>query len=737
MKHTDMARQRTGNIIMVEVRAQKPFAALLAILLGCGSLIVPASAQQSDPIASLLIGKLPVPIKRPAYQSHEIPFAVDGTVIDRTTSASIKATEAVLQPSAEIVALDGGVKIAAASGSFRSGADALSKKDPVTALAIAKGLPKNSLDARLLKWMVALSGQGGIPSGEIAAIAAELSDWPGHKAMRINAERALVSENASPKAIIAAFDGNRPESFDGAVMLAKAYLEVGNKKSANAAIRTIWREDKLSAEQEKKALKLIPSALTRDDHRVRMQMQFYKERSKDALRMASIAGLPNLGKAWAAVNREEKKADALIAAVPAAERLAAPWAYIRAKQARKKDDYVTAAQIMLGAPRDAASLVDPDEWWVERRIVSRGLLDAGNATTAYKLAAAHSAETPSVAAEAEFHAGWYALQFLKNPALAAKHFDALLKTSSTPISQARGHYWAARAKGPIGGAKHLRAAAAHGGTFYGQLSAQLLGSPKLSVSSPRPGAGDRATFASRELVRAIAQLEASGMDWRADLIYRDLADSLNSPGELALLSARAEGKGDRTLALQIGKIAHQRGLEVDTLSWPVGAIPAHAKIGETGKALAYSIARQESAFNISAVSPANARGLLQLLPGTAKLMAKKTGLAYNHSKLTTDPAYNATLGAAYLSQQLDNFDNSYILTFAGYNAGPGRVKQWIEKYGDPRGKPIEQVVDWVERIPFTETRNYVQRVMENYQVYKARLSAARLDIIGDLRIGRR
>ena len=149
------------------------------------------------------------------------------------------------------------------------------------------------------------------------------------------------------------------------------------------------------------------------------------------------------------------------------------------------------------------------------------------------------------------------------------------------------------------------------------------------------------------------------------------------------------------------------------------------------------IARQESAFNVSAVSPANAKGLLQLLPGTAKMMAKKTGVKYQPAKLTTDAAYNATLGAAYLSEQLDNFDNSYILTFAGYNAGPGRVRQWIDTYGDPRGKKIEDVVDWIERIPFTETRNYVQRVMENYQVYKVRLSNSRLDIEGDLRQGRR
>jgi soluble lytic murein transglycosylase len=329
------------------------------------------------------------------------------------------------------------------------------------------------------------------------------------------------------------------------------------------------------------------------------------------------------------------------------------------------------------------------------------------------------------------------LRFLDQPAKAIPHFERILKASETPITQARANYWLGRAHGAVGGAKFFAAAARHGGAYYGQLAAQALGRTRLEISDPKPGPAERETFARRELVRAIAALEAAGHANRADILYRELAERLSSPGELALLAAQAERRGDRTLALQIGKIAHARGLEVDTVSWPVGAIPPDTRIGETGRALAYAIARQESAFNAAAVSPANARGLLQLLPGTAKLMAKKTGLKYDKGRLTRDAAYNATLGSAYLSEQLDNFGNSYILTFAGYNAGPGRAREWVAAYGDPTGKSIEDVVDWVERIPFTETRNYVQRVMENYQIYKARIGSGRLDIVSDLRFGRR
>jgi soluble lytic murein transglycosylase len=190
------------------------------------------------------------------------------------------------------------------------------------------------------------------------------------------------------------------------------------------------------------------------------------------------------------------------------------------------------------------------------------------------------------------------------------------------------------------------------------------------------------------------------------------------------------------LSLRVGKWAAARGLEVGALAHPVGAIPSSANISMAGKALAYAIARQESEFNVSARSGAGALGILQLLPGTARDMARKVGVSFNQGRLTTDAGYNAQLGAAYLGEQLERFGGSYVLTFAAYNAGPTRARQWSERFGDPRGQSIEEVVDWIERIPFTETRGYVQRVMENYQVYRMRLSGS-MNILDDLTRGRR
>ena len=692
--------------------------AVICVALAMGTLNVPVTAFAA-PLE--IIGAIPVPAPRPGGK----PAAEPAVVVSEAAAIPVSAETT------------GAIPVAASvSGSLKQGLDALANKDVETALAIRAGMREGSAERKLLAWSIALSGQPGIASADIAAIAIALPDWPGQQAMRSNSEAALAREDVSAQQIIQAFGNTRPESLSGAVLLAKAHLANGNRKAAHAAIAPIWRSEKLSASDEALVLKSVGDALSREDHRVRMHMQFYKDRAGDGMRMASLSGQASLAKARAAVIKESKDAKALLNAVDPASRKDPGYLFARIKQARREENYKQAAQLLLSAPREAAALIDADEWWVERRLISRELLDTGDAKTAYKIAAAHSAESGPDRAEAEFHAGWYALRFLADPNRAARHFENVLQASASPITQARGHYWLARTKTGPGAIAQYKAAAQHAGTFYGQLAAQKLGSGRLAVSNPKPNAADRGRFAAREQVQAIAALEATGYDGRADLFYRYLAESLSSPGELALLAARAEKRGNRTLALQIGKIAHARGLEVDTVSWPIGAIPDSAKIGESGRAMAYAIARQESAFNVGAVSPANARGLLQLLPGTAKLMARKTGQPYKPKALTTDAAYNATLGAAYLSEQLDNFGNSYILTFAGYNAGPNRVRKWIDAYGDPTGKDIETVVDWVERIPFTETRNYVQRVMENYQVYKARLTPARLDIEKDLRFGR-
>ncbi|HEU4987798.1 MAG TPA: lytic transglycosylase domain-containing protein [Rhizobiaceae bacterium] len=620
---------------------------------------------------------------------------------------------------------------------LKNGLDALSAGNTASARRIRDSLPARSLDRQILAWAIALSGGRNVPSGEIAQAARDLQGWPGMATLRSNSEMALYRENPPARTVVAAFGNTAPQTYEGVVILARAHIALGNKDAARAVLSPFWRNEKLEAKEEVAILREFGSIIPAADHRYRMERMLYEDRIRSAERVADRAGGEALTKARAAVIRGESNAGKLLDAVPKSQRLAGYY-FAKARYLRRAGKFSAAAKVMLEAPREPEKLVDPDAWWVERRVLSRELLDLGDIKTAYRIAAAHSGGRPATIADAEFHAGWYALRGLNDPNTAARHFARIAEIADGPISLSRAYYWlgrAAEAGGPGNSRSYYERAATFGTAFYGQVAAAKLGRSTIATAYPNPTPIDRQHFNSREAVRAIRRLEEAGYASRADVLYRDLARELTSAGELAMLAVMAEKRGNHYLALRVGKIAASRGLDIGALAHPIGVIPSSADISGSGKALAYAIARQESEFNVAAVSGAGARGLLQLLPGTAKDMAREIGVPYSKSRLTTDAAYNAALGAAYLGEQLGRFDGSYILTFAGYNAGPSRAKEWVERYGDPRGKDINTVIDWIERIPFTETRNYVQRVMENYQVYKMRLQG-RFDIVSDLVNGR-
>ncbi|MBN9072872.1 MAG: lytic transglycosylase domain-containing protein [Rhizobiales bacterium] len=620
---------------------------------------------------------------------------------------------------------------------LKAGLDALAGGDVDAARAARDALVPGSLDRHILTWAIAVRGGSRIPSAEIAAAARELPGWPEMATLRRNSERALFRENPPPQAVLATFGTTPPQTAEGATILARAYLATGDRDGARKMLGAFWRGKTLAPDEEAAILAEFGDLIDRADHRFRMEKLLYGERVLQAQKLAGPAGAEALQKAWAAVLRGDQNAGKLLIAVPAEQR-SAGFVFAQARQLRRANDLAGAAALMAGAPKDAATLVDPDAWWAERRVLARALMDAGDARRAYQVAAVQAAGSTVSTIDAAFHAGWYALRALGDAKLAAGHFSRIAELAEGPISRSRAYYWlgrAAEAGGPGDAAACYAKAAQYGTTFYGQLAAQKLGRAALDLPYPEPSGADRENFSRREAVRAIDRLEQAGHADISDRLYRDLAGQLSSPGELALLAGRAESRGNHFLALRIGKIAVGRGIDIGALSHPVGAIPAEADISSAGKALAYAVARQESEFNVGAVSGAGARGLLQLLPGTAKDQAKRVGLPYSQQRLTTDPGYNATLGAAFLAQQLGRFDGSYVLTFAGYNAGPGRAKEWIQRYGDPRGMDLDGVIDWIERIPFTETRSYVQRVMENYQVYKMRLTG-KFDIAGDLVKGR-
>lgn len=628
--------------------------------------------------------------------------------------------------------------VAPVNNDLKAGLDALSDKDPQLALSIRDSMRDSTLDRHILTWAIAVSGLKGVPSYEIASAAQELKSWPGLSRLRAYSERALYDENPAPSAVFAAFGDTAPETMQGAVILGRALVVTGKQAQAAKYIRKVWRGEALDKATEDKILIEFSALLTPADHKARMDYLMYRGRVAQAKRFGDMGQAQSLYKAWSAVDAKVGNAGALLDAVDARWRGDAGLLFARIEFLRKQDKYAEAAALLEQMPPERSELVNSGEWWNEQRIVSRGLVDQGQFKPAYRIVANYAATSPTDIVEAEFHAGWYALRGLQDPTTAEQHFRKILQTSNGPISVSRAWYWlgrAAEAGGPGKSSEFYAKAATFPGTFYGQLAAERLGRKTLNVTYPSPSADDRQRFLAREAVQAIARLESAGHGWRADILYLALADQLQSPGELAVLAARAEQSGDHHLSLQIGKIAYGRGIDVAALAFPVGVIPANANISGSGKALAYAIARQESAFNPAAVSAANARGLLQLLPGTAQAVAKRNNITYSKDKLTADAGYNATLGAHYLGEQIDAFGGSYILTFIAYNAGPKRVPEWIGRYGDPRGKSIDEIVDWIERIPFPETRNYVQRVMENYEVYKARLGQP-TDIERDLIGGR-
>lgn len=608
------------------------------------------------------------------------------------------------------------------------------------ALALRDSLT-DPIDRKIADWRLARSGDPAVSARFIADFMAAAPDWPSQALMVRRKEEAFANASPAAERVVETFGETPPETITGMLLLLDAYRALDREEDARELAKELWRSWRLDARLEKRLLGEHGDLLDDADHKARVDMLLYDERTRDALRTASRldADQRKLVAAVVAVVRGTGRAAALLKAVPEALRDDPLYQFTQIRHLRRNGKPEQAIELMLRAPTDPAVLVDPDAWWVERRLNSREALDLERYRDAYTIASAHAATSPGKQAEAEFHAGWYALRFLDDPQQARRHFSAVEKIGTTPITRSRALYWLGRADEAAGDAagarEHYRQAAVYKTAFYGQLAHEKLGNDRLGLATvPRPDALDRSGFSRNELVIAIHRLEAAGFGGLTPPFYRALGNSLQRPGEIALVAELAQDQDRHNTALVVGKLALARNLDVDFLAFPTSIIPSRARVDDVGRPIVYAIARQESAFNPDAVSTAGARGLLQLMPATAKETAQRAGLAYSHQRLTSDPAYNATLGAAFLNELLDTFNGSYILTFAAYNAGASRPIQWMKRFGDPRTQEVD-VVDWIERIPFTETRNYVQRIMENLVVYRARFDKDRLQISKDLKRG--
>ena len=375
--------------------------------------------------------------------------------------------------------------------------------------------------------------------------------------------------------------------------------------------------------------------------------------------------------------------------------------------------------------------------WTDKRIRMNDALKAMDYRSAYQAVVNHGLPLGADYAEAEFFGGWLALRKLGDPALAARHFARIEEAGKSPITRSRAYYWQGRAAEAAGDRARAQAQYLEGAryttTFYGQLAAEKAGTPVLQLPAEvQPTAEDRARFEQRELVRAIKILHAANEKSLVHAFTTHLDDSLDA-GELALLVDTARGFGEPMLAMNVVRGAAQRGVVLAERGYPVRRPPSVP--GGPEPAFVLGIIRQESGFQPDITSSAGARGFMQLLPSTAELVARKLGVSYEPSMLT-DPEYNMRLGSKYLGDQVDRFSGSYIMAAAAYNAGPGRPAQWITYCGDPRTGGTDPV-DFIECIPFSETRNYVMRVLENTQIYRARLNGntAPITLAADLKRG--
>jgi len=603
-----------------------------------------------------------------------------------------------------------------------------------------EGSLSDPLARKLVEWVILRSEDGSNDYNRYAAFIAANPSWPSIGTLRRRAEAVIWQERADPPTVLAFFATEPPRTPKGRFALARALIARGDQAGAEAAIRETWRHDGFAAEVEAQARDIFAGLITPADDQIRMDARFYAEDSDAGFRAAHHLDAVALAiaKARAAVIDQSSKAKALLEAVPEAGRHEAGYMFSRAQWLRRSDKIVEAAQWIISAPRDPAHVVDPDQWWVERRLVARKLLDLGDARKAYEVA--DGAALPvgeNYRAEQQFTAGWIALRFLHEPALAAGHFARIGEGVSNPITLARSSYWqgrAAEALGRNGEARaHYEEAARYPTAYYGQLARARLGIEELTLrKAPAPPT----EYRGLELAHVFEILYAIEERDLVATMASDLADKATDAAALAALAEIATAHGDARSTLLIGKTALGHGLPLERYAFPDFGVPEYEQIvPEVERCVVFSIVRQESAFNPKVVSSANAIGLMQVTPPAGRDTAKKFNVSFDQQRLANDVVYNAQLGTAELGSDIESYRGSYILAFASYNAGRGRAKQWIDQYGDPRDPKVDPI-DWIERIPFSETRNYVQRVIENMQVYRARIeNDTKLLIEADLHRG--
>ena len=548
-------------------------------------------------------------------------------------------------------------------------------------------------------------------------------NWPQIESIRRRAEEVADDESLSTAEIIKWFEEFPAQTGPGLATLATAYRNAGQEEKAIETARQAWLTGTFNRSQERTFLSEFEDLFTQEDHAARLERLLWDGHTNGAQRMLRRVGSDyrRLAEARIALIDDSYGVDSFIAKVPAALRDNPGLIYDRLKWRRNRGRYESAAELIHEPHQDAER---PELWWKERHILAREALSNGDVTEAYRIASEHKASDALSVFEAEWLAGWIQLQFLKNPEAALPHFYRVYDAVAFPVSLSRGAYWVGRALedgGDIELAKTwYQKAALHITTYYGQLAlAKLTGDtlPQLPLD-PLPTTSERNSFHESRLARVVRMMaEVDNLDYLRTFVLA-AASSSNFATERHLAAEMASKFNREDYGVWIARRAAQDHITLVKYGFPV---PRFEYPNVPEKPLLLAISRQESNFDISAQSHAGARGLMQLMPATARAVSRQIRAPYDRDALTINPAYNIALGSKYLGDLIDDFEGSYIMAIAGYNAGPNRVKRWVREFGDPRTGEVDPI-DWIEQIPFNETRNYVQRVMENLQVYRAVLA---------------
>jgi len=563
---------------------------------------------------------------------------------------------------------------------------------------------------------------------ELAGFITDHPDWFNLSGIVMIAEQKIPS-SASADQIVNWFNAYPPVTQAGFVRYIDALNAQGHSDKATALIRDRWVNKDFSSDELAAFHARFGQILTRQDHNNRLDRLLWDNSQVSARAMFPYVGDGEraLAEARLALAAQDGRAESLLNNVPSSYKNDPGLLFERLRWRRKNNMDDSAIELLMEAPGEPGR---PDIWWDERHILVRRVMEKGDYKLAYKLASAHGIKSGFDFVQAEFVSGWLALRFLNRPDTALTHFKALFEAATTPMSRARGAYWMGRTyealNDKISAEQAYQTAGALNTTFYGQLALTRIYADPVIRSDPEPAIPPavRAKFFARDSVRAVERLYQIGQRERARGFFKAITTNADQRVQFVLLMELGYQLQRPDWAINASKAAAQKNMLVGAGSFPVLSLRLPTP---PEPAFTHALIRQESHFNTDASSPAGARGLMQLMPATAKGVCKKISVAYHPQRLS-EPDYNVRLGTAFAQEQLDGFDGSYILALAGYNAGPRRVREWIEQFGDPRSPRVDPV-DWIEHMPIYETRNYVQRVIENLQFYRARLNGGQAPLL--------